>query len=153
MLSKSAIQAVKAVVALAELPRGRYAGAVSVARSTGAPENYLGKLLRLLASRGVLVSQKGKGGGFRLGRPAAELTLLDVVEPIDHVSRWSSCILGRGVCSDQNACGLHRQWGGLRQTMVGFLQGTTIAELAPAVTPKPGRKPKGGARAGRTPRR
>src|SRR5688500_1922427 len=100
MLSKTGLHAVRAVAALAKLPEGAYAGAARLAREIGAPENYLGKLLKALAGEGLLESQKGLGGGFRLARAARDVTLLDVVEPIDHISRWSGCILGRPECSE-----------------------------------------------------
>jgi Rrf2 family protein len=129
VLSKSGIQAVKAVAALAELPVGAYAGAATIARKTGAPENYLGKLLRQLAVRGVLASRKGLGGGFRLARSAAAISLYDVVEWIDSPERWSGCVLGRSRCRDEEACRLHRRWAGVRDMYLGFLRGTTIADV------------------------
>src|SRR5262245_48864240 len=106
MLSKTGLHAVRAMVALARLPRGAYAGAAGIARDIGAPQNYLGKLLKDLAGEGLLESQKGLGGGFRLARDAREITLFDVVEPIEHVSRWSGCILGMPACSDRAPCAL-----------------------------------------------
>jgi Rrf2 family protein len=95
VISRTGLYAVRAIVALAKLPTGRFAGAASIARSVGAPQNYLGKLLKDLAREGLLESQKGLGGGFRLARDPKNITLFDVVEPIEQVSRWSGCILGR----------------------------------------------------------
>jgi Rrf2 family protein len=139
VLSKSGIQAVKAVAALAELPEGVYAGSAAIARKIGAPENYLGKLLRQLAVRGVLVSRKGLGGGFRLARRPGAISLYDVVEWIDSPARWSGCVLGRGSCRDEDACRLHRRWAGVRDTYLGFLRATTIADvLGPAGSGRPG---------------
>ena len=70
MLSKTGIHAVRAMVVLAELPEGVYAGAVSIAEGIQAPRNYLGKLLQLLAREGLVESQKGMGGGFGWPAPA-----------------------------------------------------------------------------------
>ncbi|MFO0930067.1 MAG: Rrf2 family transcriptional regulator [Gemmataceae bacterium] len=129
MLSKSGIHAVRAMVALARLPDGTYAGAAAIAQDIGAPQNYLGKLLRLLADEGLVESQKGLGGGFRLAREASRITLLDVVEPIDHLSRWSSCMLGLSACSDAAPCAMHERWKAVRTTYLQMLQQTTLAEL------------------------
>src|SRR5262245_28197047 len=95
MITKSGVHAVRAMVALAKLPEDTYAGAARIAKEIGAPQNYLGKLLQALAREGLVESQKGLGGGFRLARTPRRISLLDVVEPIEHVSRWSGCILGR----------------------------------------------------------
>ncbi len=129
MLSKTGLHAVRAVVALARLPEGAYAGAASIAQEIGAPQNYLGKLLRNLAEQGLLESQKGLGGGFRLARDPGEITLLDVVEPIEHVSRWSGCILGLSACSDAAPCALHERWKAVRNSYLQMLQRTTLADL------------------------
>src|SRR5215211_4339920 len=128
MLSRTGLHAVRALVALARLPRGAYAGAGSIARDIGAPQNYLGKLLKNLAEEGLLESQKGLGGGFRLARDAGQITLFDVVEPIEHVSRWSGCILGQSACSDGAPCALHERWKAVRGTYLHMLQSTTLAE-------------------------
>jgi Rrf2 family protein len=129
MLSKTGLHAVRAVVALAKLPDGVYAGAARIAQEIGAPQNYLGKLLKALAAEGLVESQKGLGGGFRLARDAREISLLDVVEPIEHIRRWSGCILGRPECSDINPCAIHNRWKAVRDAYLRMLRQTTIAEL------------------------
>jgi Rrf2 family protein len=130
MLSRTGIHAIRALAELSRLPEGTYAGAAEVAAQIGAPPNYLGKLLRDLADEGILESQKGKGGGFRLARNPAAISLLEVVEPIEHVSRWFGCFLGQPECSDQGACPVHHRWKQVRDRYIRFLQETTIAELA-----------------------
>jgi Rrf2 family protein len=129
MLTRTGLHAVRAVVALSRLPEGAYAGAATVAQSIGAPQNYLGKLLRSLADEGLVESQKGLGGGFRLARSAHKITLLDIVEPIEHISRWSGCILGRPECSEIDPCAIHDRWKAVRDAYRRMLQRTTIAEL------------------------
>src|SRR5262245_28653780 len=129
MLSKTGLHAVRAMVALARLPEGTYAGAASVAEDIGAPQNYLGKLLRNLAENGLLESQKGLGGGFRLARDARLISLFDVVDPIEHLGRWSGCILGLPACSDAAPCAMHDRWKGVRGSYIQMLQQTTLAEL------------------------
>jgi Rrf2 family protein len=129
MLSKTGIHAVRAIVALAKLPDGAYAGAARIAHEIGAPQNYLGKLLKALAEEGLVESQKGLGGGFRLARDAHNIALLDVIEPIEHIRRWSGCILGRPECSDIEPCAIHNRWKAVRDAYLRMLQKTTIAEL------------------------
>jgi Rrf2 family protein len=117
------------MVALAKLPEGTYVGAARIAQDIGAPQNYLGKLLKVLAAAGLVESQKGLGGGFRLVRAPRQISLLDVVEPIEHISRWSGCILGRPECSENDPCAIHERWKGVRDAYLRMLQRTTLAEL------------------------
>ena len=130
MMTKTGLHAVRAMAALAKLPDGAFAGAYHLARKIGAPQNYLAKLLQTMAREGLVVSQKGLGGGFRLARDPERITLLEVIEPIEHVSRWSECMLGRSECSERNPCVVHHQWKRVRDGYIRLLEGTTIADLA-----------------------
>ncbi len=130
MISKTGIHAAMALALLARLAPGEYAGAASIAREIGAPQNYLGKLLKGLAGQGLVESQKGFGGGFRLARSPKKISLFDVVEPIDKVSRWGDCFLGRKRCHDDAPCAVHREWSVIRKQYLEFLKGTSIEDLA-----------------------
>jgi Rrf2 family protein len=117
------------MVSLAQLPPNTFAGAAHVAQEVDAPPNYLGKLLKSFVQQGLVESQKGLGGGFRLARKPESITLLDIVEPIEHVSRWSGCILGRSECSEADPCAIHHRWKAVRTAYLQMLERTTIAEL------------------------
>ncbi|NUP89313.1 MAG: Rrf2 family transcriptional regulator [Candidatus Sumerlaeia bacterium] len=130
MLSKTSTHAAKALILLARLPEGAYAGAAALAEEISAPRNYLGKMLQTLARSGLLVSQKGLNGGFRLARPAKKITLFDIVEPFDHVSHWSGCLLSRKACSLDSPCAAHSRWGPVRDSYLEFLHGVTLEDLA-----------------------
>jgi Rrf2 family protein len=130
MISKTGIHATLALASLARLAPGEYAGAAQIAAEVGAPRNYLGKLLKQLAEAGLLQSQKGFGGGFRLARAAGKITLYDIVEPLERVSKWNGCFLGRHKCSDKNPCPVHHRWIRIRNDYLDFLKKTTVAELA-----------------------
>jgi Rrf2 family protein len=128
MLSKTALHALRAVTLLAEKP-GVFQGAAAIADRVGAPPNYLGKLLQSLASRGLVMSQQGLGGGFRLRRKPGRITVFEVVEPIDHVSRWSRCFLRDRSCSPAKPCALHRPYEGIRRSYLSMLKTSTIEDV------------------------
>jgi Rrf2 family protein len=130
MLSQSGIHAIRAMVTLAAVPESAYCGVAEIARETGSPRNYLGKLLLQLSRHGLVISRKGLGGGFRLSRPAGEIRLIDVMASIEDVGRWSACVFTSGVCSDSNPCIVHTRWSRARESFLVFLRDTTIAELA-----------------------
>ena len=129
MLSKTSIQTIKALIELAKLPQDRFAGAENLAKRIDAPTNYLGKSLQHLALQGLVVSQKGFGGGFRLGKNPRQITLYDVVKSTENVSRWSQCAFELKSCSDSTACPVHNRWKTVRNTHLKFLKQTTIGDL------------------------
>ena len=128
MISKTALHALRAVAALAERP-GEFQGASSIAERIGAPQNYLGKLLQGLIQAGIVTSMKGKGGGFQLARPPEEISLFDVVEPLDHVSRWEGCFMGKESCSATTPCAMHDQWVAIRNGYLQMLKESTLADI------------------------
>ncbi len=134
MISKTALHTLHAVIELAKSDTA-YIGSAQIAARIGAPQNYLGKLLQSLAREGLVHSQKGLGGGFQLTRHPKDITLLDVIEPIDHISRWKGCFMGQANCSDNDPCPMHDRWLAVRNAYLDMLQKTTLHEVAS------GRKP------------
>jgi Rrf2 family protein len=130
MISQTGIHAIRALASLGGLPKGKFAGASDLAKVIGAPPNYLGKLLQALSREGLLVSQKGMGGGFRLARAPKKITLWEIVNSIDPLERWSGCLLGRKSCTDDNPCVVHEQWKSIREQYLQLLKQTTVAEVA-----------------------
>jgi Rrf2 family protein len=130
MLTKTGVHATLAMALLARSKPGQYVGAGQIAQVVGAPGNYLGKLLKRLAAAGLLESQKGYGGGFRLARPAEDIRVYDVVEPLENISRWNGCFLGRPTCNPDQPCAIHDRWSQVREQYLNFLKETSIAELA-----------------------
>ncbi|NUT50797.1 MAG: Rrf2 family transcriptional regulator [Saccharothrix sp.] len=76
---------------LAQLEPGATASAAQLAAYYDLPAPYLAKQLQALVKTGVLAATTGPRGGFRLARPAAEITLLQVVEAVDGASPPYEC--------------------------------------------------------------
>lgn len=131
MISKSALYALRATVELAKVPAGTFATAAHIAETCDAPAKYLSKLLEVLVNRGLVRSQKGVHGGYALTRPAMDITLFEIIDPIDHMSRVPDCLLGLPQCSDAAPCPAHERWRHVRETLKNMLVTTTLAELLP----------------------
>ena len=130
MINKSSLLAIKALIELAQLFPGENAGAANIAKKIHAPANYLGKVLRSLVSQGLVFSQKGKGGGFRLKQSPKKITLFDIVQSVEDTEKWSLCFLGRKQCLDSSPCKIHDQWKQVRENNVNFLKSVALSDLA-----------------------
>lgn len=135
MISRTGLHAIRALAALSLGEPGDFVGAARLGDRIGAPPNYLGKLMQTMALAGFLESRKGLHGGFRLAVPPRSIRLLDVLEPIDRVSRWEGCFLGQSVCSDETACPVHTGWARLRDQYLKLLRETTIADIIDKAQP------------------
>ena len=129
MLTRSGVHAIRALVVLASQKPGEYCGTTAIAAATEAPRNYLGKILLILSRRGLVESQKGLGGGFRLSRSPEAISLYDVVESIEDVARWKDCAFGGKACSEESPCVIHTRWGHVRDAYLSLLKNTSVAEL------------------------
>jgi Rrf2 family protein len=128
MLPRTAEYALRAVCWIAEREAAGPVPVSAVAEQLGAPQNYLSKTLHQLGAHGVLHAVRGAQGGYRLGRPAEELRLADIVgpflPPMDH-----QCIMGRARCGDDVACGAHWRWKAVKETTRAFFADVTLADL------------------------
>jgi len=130
VIGKTGLLAIRALALLAGLPEGQCFGAATIAQRIDAPPNYLGKLLGELVRSGLLDSRKGPGGGFRLARDPRSIRLVDVVDPLEQVSRWDVCFLGRDRCSDDAPCAMHDRWQALKDQYVKMLSETKLSDLS-----------------------
>jgi Rrf2 family protein len=75
--------AMHSCVVLAVLPRGQALPAARLAEFHGVPAAYMAKHLQALSQAGIVESVPGRRGGYRLGRPAADITLLEIVDAVE----------------------------------------------------------------------
>ena len=87
-------------------------------------------MLGQLARAGLVEARKGAGGGFRLARPAAELSLYEALEPVEQLMSEGDCIFGGQACDGTKRCALHERWAGIRKEMIDFLRDTRLDALA-----------------------
>jgi Rrf2 family protein len=130
MLTRTGGYALHAALAIAEMQREQdLVRAQDVADSLGLPPNYLAKILQSLARSGLLISERGRNGGFRLCRDPADIRLIDVVEGFDNLGVERQCLLGRGTCSDDAGCPAHAEWKEASAPAFRFFETRTLADL------------------------
>ena len=104
-----------------------------IAKAHSISELFLFKLIKPLVEAGLLQTVRGRKGGIRLGRPAAEITLLDTIKLTEDSFAMAECFEASGVdtiCPLADNCDLN---GALREALNAFfdvLDSYTIADLA-----------------------
>jgi len=107
MILKSQVEwALHCCAILAGLPEGRYLSTKTLAEFHGLPKEYLSKALQSLSQAGLVDTTLGPSGGYRLARPPAELTFLDIVEAVEGKARTFVCnnIRENNPCRPQGYC-------------------------------------------------
>jgi Rrf2 family protein len=130
---------------LAQLEPGAAASAKQLADYYDLPGPYLAKQLQALVRAGLLAATTGPRGGFRLARPAAEITLLQLVEAVDGAASPYECReirqRGRGALPPEDCrdtCVLARTMAEAHDAWRQHLGGITLADILaelPATAP------------------
>jgi len=121
---------------LALVPPDQTLPAARLAEYHGVPPAYLAKHLQAMAQAGIVESTAGRKGGYRLARPASEITLIDVIDAVEGGEPAFRCTEIRrrgpahGVAADYKApCGIHRAMTRADDAWRAELASTTIADL------------------------
>ena len=128
MISSTATYALRAVVYLASRSDG-YVGRSEISDATFVPHEYLLKVLNLLDKAEIVESRRGPGGGYRLRKPACDLTTLEVVLAVDSIPRITTCPLA--IAGHKKLCPLHQLLDEAAKRVEAAFAGARISELLP----------------------
>lgn len=130
-LSSMADYAVVIMAAAARHCGGARISAIRLSEETGVPAPTVQKLVSRLTTAGLLRSARGMGGGLKLARPAAAITLADIVEAVEGPIALTACIEhGRHDCTLESACLIRPHWPLVNEALRGALAGVPLTRLA-----------------------
>lgn len=101
-----------------------------VAQREGISQKYLEQLVRPLMNAGLLTSVRGKGGGYALARPAAEVRAGDILRAAEGEKTAVACEGLEGACGRSDLCSTVKFWTGLEDAIDTYVDGVTLDELA-----------------------
>ncbi|BAK68542.1 Rrf2 family transcriptional regulator [Sphingobium sp. SYK-6] len=130
-LSSLADYAVLMMRAAATHCGGARANAASLAQEAGIPVPTGQKLASLLGRAGLIRATRGSGGGIKLARPAAAITLADIIEAVDGPIALTACLDAEGsdCCALDRPCAIRPHWQGVNTLVRGALAQVTLAQL------------------------
>ncbi|MBY6127388.1 SUF system Fe-S cluster assembly regulator [Qipengyuania aquimaris] len=121
-----------AVVTMCQAARHCGGGRVSaseLAAETRLPAPTVQKLVSKLTAAGLLRSVRGAGGGLQLARPAAAITLADIVEAVEGPIALTACIEG-AECSVDHDCRVRPHWPMVNEALRSALADISLVQLA-----------------------
>lgn len=135
MLSQKAKYALRALVELARAG-GAQVSAGELATRAGAPRKFLEAILLELSRNQVVLSRRGKFGGYTLARAPDEISFAEVIRVIDGPLALAPCVSPRlgfrkcADCPDLAACTLRQALARARDATANVLEGYTLADAA-----------------------
>ena len=118
------------MLALARQPGGQVTSVRRIAEQMDIPVQILPRVMGDLQRRGLVIAVAGRSGGYRLGRPATEISLLDVIEAIEGDSRRRTCVLRGAPCGRDGLCDVHHAFFAAQEAMLASFAGTGLDALA-----------------------
>ena len=100
-----------------------------IAERQHVPRVFLTKIVAQLANRGMLHTQRGKGGGVTLGMAPEKIILLDVIEAFEGSLMFNQCTADPGYCLKADGCTIRGFWKAAEVHLKGFFRSQTVADL------------------------
>lgn len=125
-----------AVMAMADL--AKHGGDTSVPLSAIAERqrlslDYLEQIFLKLRRSGLVESTRGRLGGYRLGRPAADISVAAVMSAVEEDTRMTRCAGGETGCLGHERCLTHDLWTALGEQIESFLSGVSLKDVLDGV--------------------
>jgi Rrf2 family protein len=120
-----------AVMAMADLAKfgGREAVPLSsVAERQRLSLSYLEQIFLHLRRAGLVESARGRAGGYRLGRPAGDITVAEIMRAVDEETRMTRCTESQA-CLGEERCLTHGLWHALGERIEAFLSGISLQDV------------------------
>ncbi len=101
----------------------------SLAKETKLPLPTVGKLLRQLSERGLLVSHRGTKGGYTLVRDAGEITVAEIILALEGPIGFTECSVTRGSCGRERSCAIKSNSQIIGDALRDALNHVTLSDL------------------------
>ena len=136
-LSKLTDYAVVVLVRLSDATGIQTSG--GIAATTGVPEPTVAKVLKIMTTAGLVLSQRGARGGYRLARSLADFSIAEVIMAIDGPIALTACVEHSAtVCDASSLCPVKGRWDTVNTAIQDALSAISLADMrAPAFFPAP----------------
>lgn len=105
--------------------------ATTLSAETGIPLPTAQKLVSRLSVAGLLESSRGTGGGVRLARPPAAISLADIIEAVEGPIAMTACVeTGRHDCALEGGCRVRPHMGVVNGAVRGALAAVSLSSLS-----------------------
>lgn len=127
-ISKLADYATVLMSHLADSSQDCYSASETAERS-GIPIHTVRKVLKMLATAGLLTAYQGSAGGYQLSRPAAQINLQELITAIDGAPAITDCSAESNTCHQANCCSIKGNWQLVNQKINTVLASVSLADL------------------------
>ena len=120
-----------AVVILADMAKheSQKVSASVVAERTALPEPTVSKILKLLAKKGLIASERGMNGGYILQKTTEEINMMHVIAATDGPIALTACVDENSNCDLAGTCSIKGKWNPVNQAMQVALEQVSLKQM------------------------
>lgn len=133
-LTQASEYAVRTMLHLASLPSGTTTNVATIAAEWEIPQTFLRKIVSSLSRSGLVMTQRGVGGGIQISGDAEMITLLEVIESVEGPISLNQCLMGEKICPRDGWCPVHVVWMEAQEKLRNHLAARTLSSLAAEAT-------------------
>ncbi|MCF8354138.1 MAG: Rrf2 family transcriptional regulator [Melioribacteraceae bacterium] len=126
---KNVTYGIKAVLYLSKFDDDEFRSLKEISQALRIPKEFTSKVLQSLTQSGIIYSQKGKGGGFRLAKDPANIRIIDVILELDKTADLKLCLFGFKECNFGGKCPMHDSLSRVRDEFFDIIHNHTVKEL------------------------
>jgi len=128
LITRDTDYAIRALCYMAKQP-DRFASVSQLIKYLKIPRAFLRKILQILTQEEILISYKGKGGGFKLAKKPDKIFLVDLMRAFRGDFVLNECIFKKKICPNRTTCRLRKRIEAIQNYVISELSSITIAQL------------------------
>lgn len=121
--------AIRILSYIARYGTNRLYSAKELSSELNIPYKFLTKIMTELVKSNFVESIKGREGGYKLSKPAKDISIYDILSSFKELKNDCMCVLGIGMCDVNNKCALHDQWVKPKELIDKMYRDTTLDQL------------------------
>jgi Rrf2 family protein len=129
-LTRRADYGIRAMIAIARATADSPLSTSRIAESMAIPVRFLPQVMADLSRAGLVDSTAGRRGGYRLGRAARAINVLEIIEALEGDARRRQCVLRSAPCGHDGQCDVHAVFADAQDALLGRFQAARLSDLA-----------------------
>jgi len=129
-LSNSSQYAIRILAYMADNKDSKLLNATQLAKTLDIPYKFLTKIMTELVKSGLVVSIRGRDGGYKFEKKTSDIMVSDILTIFNDSIKDEQCVLGIGFCNGLCKCALHDQWVEPRYLMQKMFEESSLEDIA-----------------------
>lgn len=121
--------AIRVLTYIVQNPSEKLFIAKDISNNLNIPYKYLTSVMTQLVNAEIILSIRGREGGYKLAKEACDIKLVEILEAVKECINADNCVLGIGACNEDNKCALHNEWKEPKGYMINMFTNTTLEDL------------------------